>query len=328
MKTSKFTSGWNLAALCLLLMTNISIAFAQQSSSPSSTAEVVSATRAGGAGAAGEGKNDYRIGPGDVLVIEVAGEPDLKRKVKVMEQGTIRLPYIEHDLKVGGLTEPQIADLLRKEFTVILKEPQVTLYIEEYHARMAAIAGAVNQPKQIPLMREIRVYDLISLAGGLTDKAGNVVQLIHTRPEDSLEVIDIRDLVRRPDLNRVVRDGDFINVPEASVVYVTGNVLKPGSFPIKEPVKLTQAIAMAGGLAPDSKKKEIHLVRATDENQTATSEQIISLIEIEKDPAKDVWLKPYDVIMVPEATRAKQTRTLIQAFAGGLASAVGWGVLR
>ena len=258
-----------------------------------------------------EGDRDYRLGPGDVVVIEVAGEPDLKRKVKVMEQGTIRLPYIDHDLKVAGLSEPQ-----------------VTIFIEEYHARMASIAGAVNKPMQVPLVRELRLYDLISQAGGFTEKAGNVVQLIHTSEENSYEAIDIRELVRRPELNRVLKDGDFVNVPEAGVIYVSGNVNKPGAYPLKEEVRLSQAIAIAGGLAQDSKKREIHLVRAAENGQPGTREQIVDLLEIEKNPARDIVLKPYDVVMVPEATRAKQTRSVIQAFAGGLASALGWGILR
>lgn len=275
-----------------------------------------------------ESRADYRIGPGDVLVVEVAGEPDLKRKVKVAEQGTIRLPYIERDLQLAGLTEHQAAALLRQEFTAILKEPQVTLFIEEYHAQMASIAGAVNQPKQIALTRELRVYDLISLAGGLTDKAGNVIQLIHTRPTDSLETIALPDLVRKPEFNRVIRDGDFINVPEAGVIYVSGNVNKPGAFPLRETLKLSQAIAMAGGVAQDSKKKEVVLMRADSPEQADTIKQLVNLYEIEKDPGKDIILKPYDVILVPESTRAKQTRTLIQTFAGGLASALGWGIIR
>jgi polysaccharide export outer membrane protein len=279
--------------------------------------------------AARPGRKDYRLGPGDILLIEVAGEPDLKRKVKVIETGTIRLPYIDRDLKVAGLTEPEVMELLRQEFTSILKEPQVTVFIEEYHARTASIAGAVNLPKQIPLTREIRVYDLISLAGGLTDKAGNIVQLIHSQPEDSYEIIDIRDLVRTPALNRVIRDGDFLNVPEAGVFYVSGNVNKPGAFPLKDTVRLSQAIAIAGGLAQDSKKRQIHLVRSSGlEQGSGTAEQIVDLSEIEKDPTKDVILKPYDVVLVPEATRSKQARSLMQAFVGGIAGTLGWGLIR
>ncbi|MGH9847796.1 MAG: polysaccharide biosynthesis/export family protein [Blastocatellia bacterium] len=213
----------------------------------------------------------------------------------------------------------------------ILKEPQVTLFIEEYRARMASIAGAVNHPKQVALTRELRVYDLISMAGGLNEKAGGVIQLIHTRPEDSYETIDIRDLVRKPELNRGLRDGDFINVPESGIFYVSGNVNKPGAYPLKETVRLSQAIAIAGGVAQDSKKREIHLVRSTGSggaDQTATAEQIVDLTEIEKNPGKDIILRPYDVILVPESTRAKQARTLMQTFAGGIASALGWGILR
>ncbi len=306
------------ALLCLLLAVPAAAQQDQTASNPPSSSENKPANN-----------RDYRIGPGDVLSVVVTDVPELKsNKVKVSQQGTIDLLYIEHSLKVAGLTEQQMTELLRKEYTAILKEPQVTVFIEEYHARMVSIAGAVNQPKQIALTRELRVYDLISLAGGLTDKAGNVIQLVHFQPTETIENINLNDLVRKPQLNRVLQDGDFINVPESGVIYVTGNVNKPGSFPIKETIKLSQAIAMAGGVAQDSKKKEVHLVRSSGPDQTDTSEIVVNLFDIEKDGTKDIILKPYDVVMVPESTRAKQTRTLIQTFAGGVASALGWGIFR
>ena len=315
MNKTHFGSSFALLLSLLLSLTLTGSVFAQQTPAPEDVKPDL--------------RKDYKLGAGDVVVIEVAGEPDLKRKVKVLEQGTIRLPYIDRDLAVAGLTEPQVIELLRSEFTSILKEPQITLFIEEYRARMASIAGAVNHPKQVALTRELRIYDLISLAGGLNEKAGNVIQLIHTRPDDSYETIDVRDLVRKPELNRVVRDGDFVNVPESGVFYVSGNVMKPGAYPLKETVRLSQAIAVAGGVAQDSKKREIHLVRSNGGgDQTATTEQIIDLTEIEKNPGKDIVLRPYDVILVPESTRAKQARTLMQSFAGGIASALGWGILR
>jgi polysaccharide export outer membrane protein len=271
---------------------------------------------------------DYRIGPGDVLLIEVAGEPDLRRKVKVMQRGTIRLPYIPRDLEIAGLSEADVTTLLRDEFKTILKDPQVTLFIEEYHARMVSIAGAVQQPKQVPLTRDLYLYDLISLAGGITAKAGSVIHLVRTQPEESMEVIDLQDLVRQPQLNRLLRDGDFLNVPEAGVFYVTGNVRNPGSFPIKETVKLSQAIAMAGGLLPNTIRREIKLVRATNPDQTEATEMMVDLIELERDPQKDPLLKPYDVVMIPESGRVKQTKSLLQALAGGFASTLGWVLLR
>lgn len=323
MVRNKFSSIFLSVLLCLVWLLCASSALAQQGQTAANTSSVAS-----GAEMKSEIGKDYRIGPGDVLAIEVAGEPDLKRKVKVAQQGTIELPYIDHSIKLAGLTEQQATELLRKEFIAILKEPQVTIFIEEYHARMVSIAGAVNQPKQIALTRELRVYDLISMAGGMTDKAGNTIQLVHFRPIEVMEVISLNDLVRKPELNRVLHDGDFINVPESGVIYVTGNVNKAGSFPLKETVKLSQAIAMAGGLALDSKKKEIHLVRSNGPDQTETKEIIVNLFEIEKDASKDIVLKPYDVVMVPEATRSKQARTLLQTFAGGVASAFGLGILR
>jgi polysaccharide biosynthesis/export protein len=271
---------------------------------------------------------NYRIGPGDVLLIEVAGEPDLKHKVKVAERGTVLLRHISQPLQVAGLTEHEAAELLKQEFLVILKEPQVTVFIEEYNALSATITGAVKEPKRIALTRELRLYDLIGLAGGTTDKAGEVVQLVHTRGTESVETIDLRELFRKPELNRVIRDGDLVNVPEIGVIYVSGNVRKPGAFPLKENVTLTQAIALAGGPDQDSKRKEIRLWRANGPNQTDRTEQIVNLDEIEKNASKDILLRPYDIVLVPEATGKKQARTLIQAFTGGIASALGWGVLR
>ncbi len=273
---------------------------------------------------------DYRIGPGDVLLITVAGEADLKSvKKKVSQEGTIELLYIDHSVKIAGLTEQQVTELLRKEFNVILKEPQVTIFIEEYNAQRVSIAGAVNKPKQIALNREMRIYDLISEAGGLSDKAGDVIQLVRFYPTESMEFIRLNDLVRKPELNRALRDGDMINVPEAGVVYVTGNgVNKPGAFPLKEPITLTAAIALAGGLSPDAKKKEVQLVRSNGTDQASATETVINYADIEKDPAKDIVLRPYDVVLVPESNRSKQTRSLIQAFAGGLSSALGWGIFR
>jgi polysaccharide export outer membrane protein len=260
-----------------------------------------------------------------VLLIEVAGEPDLKRKVKVTEQGTIRLPYINHDLKLAGLSELEAVALLNREFLAILKDPQVTVFIEEYNAQFVGIAGAVRNPKRFPLTRELRIYDLISEGGGLTDKAGDVVQLIHTKGNEEIETIDLKELFRRPDLNRVLRDGDLLNVPEAGVIYVEGTVNRAGVFPLKENITLTQAIAMAGGFAQDAKRKEIRLWRANGAEKT---EQVFNYDEISKNPKKDPLLRPYDIVLVPESTGMKQTRSLIQAFTGGLANAMGWGIFR
>ncbi|MBI1763565.1 MAG: SLBB domain-containing protein [Acidobacteria bacterium] len=271
---------------------------------------------------------NYHVGPGDVLLIEVAGEPDLKRKVKVTELGTIQLPYINHELKLGGLSEHQAAALLKKEFLTILKEPQVTVFIEEYNALAAGIAGAVKEPKRIALTRELRLYDLIGLAGGLTDKAGELVELVHTKGEEGIETIDLKELFRKPELNRVIRDGDLVNVPEAGVIYVTGNVKNAGPYPVKENVTLTEALAMAGGVQQDTKRKEIRLWRANGSNKNQRTEQVVSLDEIEKDPKKDILLRPYDVVLVPESSNRKQARSIVQALASGVASSLGWGILR
>src|SRR5262245_28771589 len=122
-----------------LLLTAFGVVARAQSPNPVGNVQATAVSKAA---------DNYQIGPGDVLLIEVAGEPDLKREVKVTEQGTIRLPYIKHDLKLGGLSELQAADRLNEEFLAILKEPQVTVFIKEYNAQFVGVAGAVKNPKR------------------------------------------------------------------------------------------------------------------------------------------------------------------------------------
>ncbi len=173
---------------------------------------------------------------------------------------------------------------------------------------MASIAGAVNHPKQVALTHELRIYDLISLAGGLNEKAGGVIQLIHTRPEDSYETIDIRDLVRKPELNRVVRDGDFINVPESGIFYVSGNVNKPGAYPLKETVPVrrtsyerhggTYALHLAFTASMNSEFNHIAQLVAVEPGQRYRLSYFVKMRNVTTNPDRAPFIELAEILLL------------------------------
>jgi polysaccharide export outer membrane protein len=132
---------------------------------------------------------------------------------------------------------------------------------------------------------------------------------------DGFESFDLNSALKNEGTaNPFVRPGDIITVPEAQQVFVTGNVLRPMSIPLRETITLSQAVAMAGGTMPDSKKTSIHVLRQLP-GATTRSELVVDLEAITKRKAEDVELLPNDIVDVPTSTGKRIFRTLISAVA-------------
>src|SRR6185295_7385461 len=117
-------------------------------------------------------------------------------------------------------------------------------------------------------------------------------------------------LMGEPKANPYLQPGDIVTVPEADQIYVVGNVNLPVTIPLKEPVSLTQAIAMAGGVKQDTKKDKIRVLRQTP-GSSSKQELIIDLTAIEKKRAEDPVLQPNDIIDVPASASKSFLRSLI-----------------
>jgi polysaccharide export outer membrane protein len=106
-------------------------------------------------------------------------------------------------------------------------------------------------------------------------------------------------------------------LPEADQVYVVGNVLTPRASPLKEPITVTRAIAMSGGLAKDSKTEKVRIVRQ-EPGSTTKKEIYVDLGAIEKKRAEDIALIANDIVDVP----VSGTKSLLRSLIGGIAPAV------
>src|SRR5215211_5750379 len=210
----------------------------------------------------------YRIGPGDVLDIRIYTRPQLSRDaVRVEGSGMIRMPLLDTEIKAACLTEGELAKEISTRYGRYYRNLQVDVFIKEYHSRQVAIIGAVNDQSRFELQRRVRLLELMTYAKGPSTKAGQTINIVHSTAASPCKQTDETDesaafssyklsdvLQGDPKSNPYLEAGDIVTVPDADQVYVVGNVFMPLTISLKEPITLTRAIAMAGGLKQDTSK--------------------------------------------------------------------------
>lgn len=282
----------------------------------------------------------YKIGPGDVLEVRVLKAPELSREeVRVDERGMIRMPMLADDIKAACLTEAELGEKIATLYLEYKRAPSVSVFVKEYQSQPVSVVGAVNnsQPQgtQFRLHRRVRLLEILTLAGGLSEKAGRTVNVVHAGGLSPCEDVasstvatgDLGILVTYrlsdtmkgvAEANPILRPGDIVVVPEGDQVYVVGNVMKPSTIPIKDSLTVTRAIAAAGGTAQSSNKSRVRIVRQLPGGGAEKQEIYVDLSAIEKHQAVDPTLLPNDIVDVP----ISGTKSFIRALLGAVAPAV------
>lgn len=318
------------AALCTAFLMFTPVAGAQQASRSASIARpLIMKTSA-------MPTERYRIGPGDVLEVRLYKLPELSREaLRVEESGTIRMPLINEDIRAVCRTESELAREIATRYLGLMRNPQVDVFIKEYNSRPIAVIGAVNAPGRFQLQRRIRLLDLLAFAGGPAERAGGNIQVVHSSTYPSCEtgtaglrsnrdalgidIFKLRDtLAGNARSNPFVRPGDVITVLEVEQIYVLGNVIKPSSFPLRERITLSQAIAMAGGTLPDSQTDRVRILRQKADG-VSKEELVVDLKAITKRRAPDVVLQPNDIVEVPTANGRRLLRNILEGVIPGVA---------
>ena len=282
----------------------------------------------------------YRVGPGDVLDIRVFNRPELSGERRVTEAGKIRLPFIE-EFQAACLTEAEVAQQIAAKYKKFLRDPQVDVFVKEYKSLPVAVIGAVNQPARFQLQRRVRLLELLSYAGGPSNRAGPFVHILHSNDYDfchtnqinaplaegspatddtdggkisiltALSSVNLRDLLGgKLDANMYVQPGDIVSVPEADQIYVTGAVNRPGAYALTTKITLTQAIGLAGGINMEGAQGRVRLVRQ-EPNSDKRTETVYNLKDINKRKIEDITLMPNDIIEVPNSTLRAASRNML-----------------
>lgn len=241
-----------------------------------------------------------QLGVGDMVEMSVYGVPDLATKTRISSDGKIYCPLIGYT-QVAGLTAEEAQKLIETRLAEFVKNPHVSLLVTEYASQGVSVLGSVARPGIYPVLGQQRLFDVISAAGGLSEKAGRSLTVTHRSEPDRTITIDLtRNLKDNPDTNIQVLPGDTIIVRKADIVYVVGDVARPSGL-IMEANGLTvlQAVALAGGTSRTAKLGGARIIRQTTAGITETP---VDLSKILKAKSPDLQLRPDDILVVPSST--------------------------
>lgn len=256
--------------------------------------------------------NDYTLGPEDLIQIEVFEVDELNRTARISSGGYIKLP-LAGDIKAAGLTVSELENEISKRFEKYIQEPVVTVFIKEYRSQSITVLGSVSKPQIYNVIHQKTLLDMLSLAGGVTEDAGDVCYI---QRENETILLNIKELLNEGKLalNIPVFPGDVINIPKGGVVFVNGSVNAPGSFVMKGGVTITQAIAMAKGFKYEAIRNQVRIYRDTGKDMKDIID--INYDDILAEKAPDIVLKNKDVVIVPHSGPKKFFAGFVRTFRG------------
>jgi len=243
--------------------------------------------------------SNVKLGVGDLIEISVFGVPDLSTKARISSSGDVYLPLIDY-VHVRDLTTDEAQELIQKrlEDGGFVRGPHVSIFVNESASQAITMVGEVVRPGTYPAIGERRLYDLLSMAGGLTQRAGRNVTIMHHG--DSAQKVELQlpqNLAEDTHNNIEVLPGDTIIVSRAGIVYVVGDVARPSGFLIEDSsLTVLKALALAGGSTKTSSLNGTKILRQTP---NGVQEIPVALKKVLHAKAPDIALVRGDVLFVP-----------------------------
>ncbi|MGD9212589.1 MAG: SLBB domain-containing protein [Desulfobacteraceae bacterium] len=246
----------------------------------------------------------YKVGPGDILHIEIWDHDDLNRDIEISQDGSFTFPFIG-SIDASNLSVHEIEKLLTEKLSDgYIVAPQIVVNVAEYNYRKVFLFGEVQRPGTYPLRQNVLLMELISDAGGFTPDRGATCHIVRNKNSNqastpiALEEAAARDIITI-DLNRLtsghlqdnieLSPGDSIYINSADHVFVTGEVQNPGEIRWVNRMTVLQAISSAGGGTPNAAVNRTIIVRLKDGKEVKIKPNL-------SDP-----VLPNDIIKVPES---------------------------
>lgn len=217
----------------------------------------------------------YKIGPDDVVEVDLLGTPDFRTRARVKSDGTMAFPFLG-TVTVQGETPITLKKIIEDKLKSggLYARPIINVEIVSFASRYVIVLGDVGAAGLQPIDRAYRVSEVIARAGGIRDSGADYV--IVTRAGSPDLKLPFDKLARGGDGDDpYVEAGDKIFVPKAETYYIYGQIGAPGVYPIKEQLTLRKVIARAGGLTPSGSEKRIKLFKDGQKQSRINMEQIV-----------------------------------------------------
>jgi polysaccharide biosynthesis/export protein len=208
----------------------------------------------------------YRLGAGDRLTVEVWGRPEVSGSHVVGPDGRITMPLVG-PVRLADITREEAARDVRNMLTSYYMRPSVVLRVDQYTTNRVTVLGRVQNPGTIQFEEQPTLLEALARAGSLPviDKEATLTRAAVFRGREQVAWVDLRQLLNRvnPAYNIRLRPGDLIYIPDSSdtMVYVMGEVHRPGAYRLTPDMALLDALAQAGGPTEDGDPESIALYR-------------------------------------------------------------------
>lgn len=239
-----------------------------------------------------------RIGPGDLIDVAVFDIPEISQTLRINDIGDASFHLIG-SVHVAGLTTDEARTLIGKKLKEgnYILDPQVSVLITQYSTQGVSVLGEVNKPGVYEVLGNRSLLDIISEAGGTTVTAGPGATVKHLDGSTvSIKLTKNAQTSLTTDVELL--PGDKLIIPRAGVVYVLGEVERPGGFLMENDGKITvlQAVAMAGGANRTASMNHSRLIRKTASGYT---EITVPLKKLLQEAGGDMQLQEEDILFVP-----------------------------
>jgi polysaccharide biosynthesis/export protein len=282
----------------------------------------------------------YVLGPDDVIAIKALDADEISgSSIRIDPTGYISLPLLGR-ISVGGTTVLQLEQELNVRLRTYVKEPAVAVTVVEYRSQPVSVIGSVAQPGVHQLEGRKTLIEILAKAGGLKPDAGNAIKITRrseagpiplssattdSSGQFSVAEVSLKDIMQatRPEENILVRPNDVISVPRADLVYVIGEVKKPGGFVLTErrSILSLQALAMAEGYTNTAAPQRAVIIRPGATPEASRIEIQANLREILSGKRPDVELLPEDILFVPNSAAKSAAKSVIQTALSAATSA-------
>jgi len=265
----------------------------------------------------------YTLGPNDEISFwGIDAEEIVNKRFRIDPDGEVSLPMVGR-LQAAGLTIRQFEEVLNKQLSAYIREPHIVVTIAEFRSQPVTVVGAVKSPGTYQLQGRKTVVEMISLAGGFREDAGNTIKItrelewgkiplsdasIDPGHKFSVAEIRIKEILeaRNPQENILMMPHDVVTVPRGELIYVIGDVKKAGGFILTERSNMSvlQALSMAEGLGNTANTSHSKILRL-ESGQEQRTEIALNLKKILDGTSNDVPLQAGDILFVPGSAAKK-----------------------